>query len=109
MVTADFAGESRQFALRYPRNWPGVAVGCFESERFGNLAALWELGRRGLLGDGHVRHVLAHALAGPDNPLAMLKAQKLVAEEMAGKPLVSYVALAIQIVIDAYAGPGEEE
>lgn len=105
MVTAEFAGEERQFALRYPRNWPSVTTGCFESERFGNLATLWEVGRRGLLGDGAVRHVLAHALAGADNPLGMLKAHQVVAEEMRDKPLAPFQSLAIQILIDAYAGP----
>jgi hypothetical protein len=104
MKVAMFAGEERSFQLRYPRNWPSVAVGCFENERFGNLATLWELAKVGLLGAGHVRHVLAHALAGADNPLAMMKARQIVEEEMRGKPLAAFQALAIEIIIDAYAG-----
>jgi hypothetical protein len=104
MLSREFAGETRELALRYPRNWPTVRVGCYETERFGNLAALWELGKRNLLGDGHVRHVLAHALAGADNPVALLKAHRLVEEEMQGKPLAAFQALALEVIIDAYAG-----
>lgn len=103
----DFAGEPRTFRLGYPRAWPLVRTGCFETDRWGNLADLWERGRAGLLGDGHVRHVLAHALAGPDDPVALLKAHRLVAEEMADKPLAPFQALAIEIIIDAYAGPAD--
>jgi hypothetical protein len=100
----EFAGEERLFQLCTPRNWPVVRVGCFETERFGNLAALWELGKRGLLGDGHVRHVLAHALAGADNPIGLLNAHRLVEEEMRDKPLAPFQALAVEVVIEAYAG-----
>jgi hypothetical protein len=104
VLRREFAGEERDFGLRYPRNWPVVATGCFETERFGNLAALWELGRRNLLGDGIVRHVLAHALAGADDPVGFYKATLLVDEEMLGKPLAPFQALAIEVIIDAYAG-----
>jgi hypothetical protein len=104
MLRREFAGEEREFALRYPRNWPIVATGCFESERFGNLAQLWELARNTLLGDGRVRHVLAHALAGPDNPVALLQAYRLVQNEMADKPLAPFQALATAVIIDAYTG-----
>jgi len=104
MIEREFAGEKRRFALGYPRNWPRSSVGCFETARFGNLAELWERGRRGLLGDGHVRHVLAHALAGPDDPAALIRAQRMVAEAMAGEPLAEFQALALEIIIDAYAG-----
>jgi hypothetical protein len=104
MLRREFAGEERDFALCTPRNWPTVRVGCYETERFGNLAALWELGKRGLLGDGHVRHVLAHALAGADNPVGLLNAYRVVEEEMRDKPLAAFQALAIEVIIEAYAG-----
>lgn len=104
MLRREFAGEARDFALRYPRNWPVVSTGCFETERFGNLAALWELGKRNLLGDGHVRHLLAHALAGADDPVAFYNAVLLVEDEMRDKPLAPYQALVVEIIIDAYAG-----
>lgn len=108
MITATFAGEARRFALGTPRNWPTVAVGCFEGERFGNLATLVELARRNLLGDGAVRHVLAHALAGPDNPLGMLRAEQLVRDEMQGKPLAAYLKLVLDVLVDAYVGPADD-
>lgn len=90
--------------LRYPRNWPRSAVGCFETERFGNLAELAERAGRVALGAGHVRHVLAHALAGPDDPVALLKAQRLVADEMEGKPLLPFMRLAAEVIVDAFQG-----
>ena len=37
--------------------------------------------------------------------MALLRAERLVIEEMADKPLAPYQALAIEILVDAYAGP----
>lgn len=104
MLSREFAGETRELALRYPRNWPVVRVGCYETERFGSLAMLVELGRRNLLGDGHVRHVLAHALAGADNPIGLLNAHRLVEEEMRDKPLAPFIGLAAEIIEEAFVG-----
>jgi hypothetical protein len=105
VLRREFAGEERDFALCYPRNWPVVATGSFETDRFGNLATLVELGRRNLLGDGHVRHVLAHALAGADNPVGLLNAYRLVEEEMRDKPLAPFIGLAANVIEDALVGP----
>jgi hypothetical protein len=100
MISADFAGEIREFELR-----PTQFVGATDFETpHGTLGDLAQLAARGMLGAVHVRHVLAHALAGPDNPLAFYRAQKIVGEELEGKPLAPYISLVTEIITEAFAG-----
>ena len=101
MIKEVFAGEERTFELRPSMYLTGPG---YETKRIGSLGD-WALRiREGSLGVIHVQHIISHALAGPDNPVGLLKASNLVQEEMAGKPLAPYLNLATAIVVDAVAG-----
>lgn len=104
MIEREFAGEIRRFELRYPRGWPSSSVGCFETPKMGNLTELADRAGRIALGGDHVRHILAHALAGPDDPVGLLRAQRMVEQEMDGKPLLPFMRIAAEVVVDAFQG-----
>ncbi len=108
MIERVFAGESRQFALR-PSRFSHLGPFGYEGSQHGNLAMLWQQAKSISLPDSAVRHVLAHALAGPDDPAALFRARTIVAEEMDGKPLAVYMALARDVLIEALVGAAEAD
>lgn len=108
MIERQFAGALRKFALR-PSAFSHLGPFGYEASQFGNLAILWEQAKNVSLPDAAVRHLLTHALAGPDDPAALLRARTLIAEEMDGKPLAGYMALARDVLIEALVGAEEAD
>lgn len=99
MIEFQFAGEKREFALKPSRYSRFAKEAGFDS--IGTLAELFKKSSTLSFTDSEVRHLLAHALAGPDNPVKLMKMRELVDEEMDGKPLAPFLALASLLVSDA--------
>lgn len=107
MIERSFAGELRQFALR-PSAFARFGPMGYEVPQFGNLVSLWKQAEDMTLSEAAVRHVITHALAGPDDPVALIRARRLVADEMDGQSVASYIALARIIIIEAVVGSEQE-
>jgi hypothetical protein len=97
-IEREFAGETRRFELRGPdpvRLYRGI-----EGEGLGNI---WELAQRAsakALGRGHVEQILAHGLS-RGHATTLLDARLLVRDEMRGKPLASFLPLALEVLAAA--------
>lgn len=105
MIEREFAGETRKFKIAPPdrtKLYRGL-----EADVGGGLGefALRVLAKRAL-NSNEIIHILSHALSG-GHPIGLIRARKLVIEEVESKPLADLQPIAIDIIADLYAGAGD--
>lgn len=105
-VEREFAGEMRRFQLMPPdrfKLYKGVEGDV------GNLSDLVvRASLKKTLSATEVGHILSHALSG-GHPISLMRVRDLVAAEMRGKPLTSFMSLAIDIIAATYAGVSADD
>jgi len=101
-----FAGVSRQFSLK-PSRYSALQRGI-GYESIGSIGELFHRSRALQLGNSECRQIIAHALAGPDDPVGFMLAMEEVDAEMDEKPIANYLPLVADIVVDAFSGLADD-